>query len=273
MSKKSRFEINKMKRDSSFSMKSPHSHSYYELYYLVSGECVLSIGNNFWHLSGGSIAIIPPDVAHGTSYAGNVNAQRICIEFSQNYIAPICNSPELYKLFEPLTYTPVFVSAHSSANCMRIIDELLSENQSYEISGELYKTCLLIELLISLIRDFHSIPLMTHNKSHDNTIQMALLYIERNFRTNITLEKLAGIYHLNPSYFSKKFKEECGTGFKEYLSNLRIVHSEKLLLETKKSITEISFECGFESSNYYGDAFRKKNGISPSKFRQLKGNF
>ena len=63
-----------------------------------------------------------------------------------------------------------------------------------------------------------------------------------------------------------------GIGFKEYLNNVRINQSEKLLLETSKSITEIAFECGYENSNYYGDAFKHRNGISPSTFRRIKGN-
>ena len=39
-----------------------------------------------------------------------------------------------------------------------------------------------------------------------------------------------------------------------------------------KNITEIAFECGFENSNYYGDAFKQKNGVSPTEYRKLKGN-
>ena len=45
-----------------------------------------------------------------------------------------------------------------------------------------------------------------------------------------------------------------------------------MLLETNKNITEIAFECGFENINYYGDAFKQKNGVSPTEYRKLKGN-
>ena len=56
--------------------------------------------------------------------------------------------------------------------------------------------------------------------------------------------KIADMLHLNPSYFSKKFKAVNGFGFKEYLNTIRINHSEQLLLETDMSITEIALECG-----------------------------
>ena len=106
----------------------------------------------------------------------------------------------------------------------------------------------------------------------DATIQQAANYINSNFDKDITLDKVAQIVHLNASYFSKKFKTVTGIGFKEYLTNIRIVHSERLLLETHKSITEIAFQCGFDNSNYFGDAFKHRNSVSPSEFRKLKGN-
>ena len=80
------------------------------------------------------------------------------------------------------------------------------------------------------------------------------------------------MYRLNPSYFSSKFKSVNGVGFKEYLNNVRIIRAEKLLLETDMSITEIAMKCGYETSNYFGDAFRRTNNCSPSQFRRMNGN-
>ena len=80
------------------------------------------------------------------------------------------------------------------------------------------------------------------------------------------------MYQLNPSYFSSKFKSVNGIGFKEYHNNVRIIRAEKLLLETDMSITEIAMKCGYETSNYFGDAFRRINNCSPSQFRRMNGN-
>ena len=100
---------------------------------------------------------------------------------------------------------------------------------------------------------------------------LPLIILMKIFRAG-SLSDIAERFHLNPSYFSKRFKTVIGTGFKEYINNLRITKSEKMLLETNKNITEIAFECGFENSNYYGDAFKQKNGVSPTEYRKLKGN-
>ncbi len=85
---------------------------------------------------------------------------------------------------------------------------------------------------------------------------------------NLSLEYVADKFNLSRSYLSKKFKTATGFGFKEYIINVRIQNACNLLLETNKSITDIAFECGFNDSNYFGDAFRKAKGISPHKYRK-----
>ena len=68
-------------------------------------------------------------------------------------------------------------------------------------------------------------------------------------------------------WLAKMYK---GFGFKEYLVNVRIKNACRLLLETNHSITDIAFECGFNDSNYFGDAFRRIKGIAPNKYRRNK---
>ena len=130
----------------------------------------------------------------------------------------------------------------------------------------------LVVRILRYINDASILIVNNNTRATDEALQIAIDYINEHFKNNITLDDMAELLHLNPSYFSKKFKSANGLGFKEYLNNVRINHSEKLLLETGMSITEIAFECGYDNSNYYGDAFKKVNGVSPSTFRKLKGN-
>lgn len=58
---------------------------------------------------------------------------------------------------------------------------------------------------------------------------------------------------MNPTYFSKKFRETTGFGFKEYLTHIRLQNAAHLLRTTDTSITEIAGICGFSDGNYFGD--------------------
>ena len=70
------------------------------------------------------------------------------------------------------------------------------------------------------------------------------------------------------TYFSRKFMEVTGYGFKEYLTNVRIKRSQEMLITGKLTVTQIAFACGFADANYFGDAFRKCTGCSPREFRK-----
>ena len=105
----------------------------------------------------------------------------------------------------------------------------------------------------------------------DNQLKQEIAtYIYEHYDKKITLDDMAERFPISRSFLSKKFKQATGFGFKEYLVNVRIKNACRLLLETNHSITDIAFECGFNDSNYFGDAFRTIKGIAPNKYRRNK---
>lgn len=278
MKKESRFEISKQTHHPSYTMHSAHTHNYFELYYLVNGECNFFLYNNIYRMTSGSMVFIPADTLHKTTYLENTEHQRIYIEFTLDYVADILQAVGSAK-FEELLYNNFFSIPDQY---LRVVDQLYAALIHEKSSPDQFTPSsiknIFQELLILLMRNFDTPLKNNYNLVHppvhilDESIQSAMNYISHNFHTNITLDDVAKRLHLNTSYFSKKFKTINGFGFKEYLNTVRINHSEKLLLETDLSITEIAFQCGYQNSNYYGDAFRHLNGISPTEFRRIKGN-
>lgn len=76
--------------------------------------------------------------------------------------------------------------------------------------------------------------------------------------------------HLNISYetFRKKFRATYGISPTAYQLDYRINYSKQLLLNTNKSLNEISLICHFSDAFAFSKLFKKKCGISPQKFRQ-----
>lgn len=255
-------------------MHSAHEHSYCEMYYLIDGKCDLSVSDNIYSLTSGTLIFLPMNTLHQTNYPNTSNHTRLYIEFTDNYIADLAD--EFGKtwlddnLFNKLMFIPDSMRPFIDSILENIIDERKKRDNFSQHIIKIYFQ----ELIIQILRFHREIFGASQGsvKIADEAIQRATNYIANHYTQNISLDDVSGMLHLNSSYFSKKFKAVNGTGFKEYLSNTRINHSEKLLLETDMSITDIAFKCGYNNSNYYGDAFKKKNGVSPTYFRIMKGN-
>ena len=69
-------QVSRIRRSSSFVMKRPHYHSYYEIYYLLSGKCKMFINQDIYYLEPGDMTIIPPLEVHKAcmSQAGRLSA-------------------------------------------------------------------------------------------------------------------------------------------------------------------------------------------------------
>lgn len=98
-------------------------------------------------------------------------------------------------------------------------------------------------------------------------VQEVMRYMECTFRHEITLQTLADLVHLDPSYFIRLFKEQAGVTPYKYLQQLRLNAAKSLLLHTKLPITEVAEQVGFPSIHYFSRRFKEVHGVSPSEYR------
>jgi AraC-like DNA-binding protein len=92
-------------------------------------------------------------------------------------------------------------------------------------------------------------------------------YIRENFGKSISLKDISKIARMSPYAFSRFFKKSCGSGFVEYLNQVRTNKACYLLRETEYQIHDIANECGFMSISNFNKQFRKTVGISPRDYR------
>ena len=106
---------------------------------------------------------------------------------------------------------------------------------------------------------------------HMETIYKATDYVKRNYAKKITLDEVANHVFLSPSYFSKIFKQELNISFNNYLNQIRIENSKRLLLSDEIDMLKISEMVGFEDQSYFSKVFKKITGVTPGKYRQRHG--
>lgn len=263
----------KLKREAYHSMRSPHSHNFHELFYLLSGQRKLTMNQTIYEMGKGDLALIPPNTIHRTSYKSNHTHERIAIKFEARILTPLFEqsglTPEdVQHLLRPAI---IHIPETHRAYAEELMLKIYYEEERADIFSDSLRQCYLLELLLLLFRCSQAskaseLPDVTHE-----SIQAAVSYIYSHYYENLTLSDIAAHFGMSSSYFSKKFKTVTGFGFKEYLTGVRIQKATELLLTTHDSITDIALNCGFNDGNYFGDAFRKIKGVSPAKFRKNRG--
>lgn len=113
------------------------------------------------------------------------------------------------------------------------------------------------------------------NQERDNTmkqvIQKAKQYIMDNYQDpELSVEKICRHLHMSPAYFSTMFKKETGQAYIAYLTEVRLDKAVELLGKTDDKTYIIAAKVGYQEQNYFSYVFKKRFGISPTKFRGTK---
>lgn len=107
------------------------------------------------------------------------------------------------------------------------------------------------------------------NAMKKQPIMKAEEYMNKNYMEDITLDDLAQLVGLSTAYFSKLFKSVEGVNYIDYLTQIRIDKSKKLLINTNMSIKSIASTVGYIDEKYFRKLFKKTVGIKPSEYRKL----
>ena len=107
------------------------------------------------------------------------------------------------------------------------------------------------------------------DRSYSDNIYEARNYIKEHFSDpELSLGETADYIHVSAPYLSKKFKEETGDSFGEYLQRLRLSKAMSMLSESDLPIYEIAFRCGYSTQHYFSTAFKKELNVSPADYRK-----
>ncbi len=259
--------IEKQSRELGFSMDYEHSHNYYEIYYLLKGKVLYSVNSIVYQLMPGDVFIVLPNERHYTHYNGNSECERINVYCTKDAVPDGFFSNGSCILDTMAHSGKIILPRKTQVDLSQMLTVMLRENNHPDQYSESFLKLKLMELLLLIARN-GTVVSSTVEDGGDNSIDKVLKYIETNFNQPLSLEDVAEIANLSPAYFSRKFKKETGITFKDYLNFIRNKRACQALITTDDSVTKIAADCGFSSSNYFKDIFRRMNGISPREYRK-----
>ena len=99
-------------------------------------------------------------------------------------------------------------------------------------------------------------------------VEKAKTYVEEHYSdSNLSVEAMCDELHVSPAYFSTLFKRETKMNFITYVTDIRVERAMKLLDTTSDKTYMIAEKVGYTESNYFSYVFKKKVGVTPSKYR------
>lgn len=103
----------------------------------------------------------------------------------------------------------------------------------------------------------------------ENSVIFAQKYINDHYSEgDLSVEFLARLVNLSPSYFGKQFYSTLHVSCNDYIADVRLENAARLLRETTMSVQEISEQVGVGSINYFYRLFKKKYGETPISYRK-----
>jgi AraC-like DNA-binding protein len=93
-------------------------------------------------------------------------------------------------------------------------------------------------------------------------------YLMKNYREDVSLEKLAGLVNMAEGSLCRFFKMNMGITIFEYLNKIKIEFACKLLMDQNHSMTEVCFDSGFNNLSHFNNQFKRITGVPPSEYRK-----
>ena len=252
-----------------------HLHDEFEIILIAKGHGKLYAGNNVTNFSEGELYLFAPGLPHcfyNTRSAEEANelAHAMVIWFKKDFLGT-----DFFEKKESVLLKSLIKKSENGIRLnnpsQSIIKRILFLNQKKNL--ERISEILLILNDLSKSKDV--IQLSSNNELSRVTlfdskiINSVFKYIAENFQKEITLDEALSVANMQKSAFCRYFKRKTKKTFTQIVNETRIMHAQKLLAETDKSIFEIAFECGYANTSYFNRQFRLSCKTSPMAFREL----
>ncbi len=243
-----------------------HYHDEIELLAVTEGELFCIVSGKHYHCQKGDVLFFSARIPHST-YVENSKCAYTLLQFRpEQYLGDSNNTGKYFNRFVRNADLPFAIIKNPTL--FDIIARALEEEQKQEEAFDLYIKGATYSIIALLCREG---ALSASNSAYSADIKKilpALSYIEENFAQNITLDDIARLQNLNPSYFCRVFKRASGSSFVDYLNFVRVCKSEKMLASGEKSILEIACDVGFSSLSYFNRTFKRYKNCTPTEYRR-----
>ena len=254
-----------------------HDHDFLELTYVVQGRATHIFEDHTSVIGQGDYFIVDYGVRHKYTQIGQTPFVVVnCLFLPRLIDETLSGCHQFQELADHylikfshrnLSDRPTkFIYHDTDGHIGQLITRLSREYNEKKAGHQEMMRCQLIEILIDTLR---LVQRPGPEPGESGLVQFITDQIEKNFMDKLSLDTLARKCCYSLAYVSKRFKEETGMTFQNYLQSVRIRESCRLLANTPKKISEISGLVGYADSKFFNQVFKKQMGMTPREFTRL----
>ncbi|CAN5466955.1 AraC family transcriptional regulator [soil metagenome] len=249
-----------------------HTHEEYELIYICEGKGDKVIGDNMSDLRKGDLLFLGPNLPHlfrcNQDYPMKYCSGSLVIHINNSYLCTsFFSCPEFEKIQKLFKRSKSGIQFKGNTERIgRRIKNLFDKEKSESLLEILF-------ILNDLAKDYDQTLLaspgftLSFGEKDYHRINIANQYVMEYFKTNISLEDVAAKVGLTKAAFCRHFKKVTGKTFFTFLKEYRIGYACKLLIYTDMNVSEISYECGFNTISNFNKQFKTVTNTNPKNYQ------
>ena len=254
-----------------------HSHTFFEIIYVLRGTCENIFSSHTISMQAGDICIVAPSIVHAVSaFSDDCIVYNFTIKsqtFETVFLNTLPRYGTLHDFFSRALYSPgsqfyLYFKTGKDLNLFNIFKKILEEYQNKKLYGSSMTNALLTIFFINLLRS-HEKNMVVPNpvgRKQENNIIFILKYIEMHYNS-LTLPELAAFFNYSERQLTRILKNYTGQTFSSLIQNVRLSRAAELLKQPTLPVTTVMEEIGYSNITHFYRIFEKKFGMTPAEYK------
>lgn len=242
-----------------------HWHESIELLASLDSRLHITCGQKQFNLMENDVALINRSMIHSVAPLGGHAIVSLSIRLD----------PGLFKNYSNEKYNWFDLEQNLEAKqdiiiCCRKLYELYTYEKDntgllFEANALIYH---IVYLMITHLCVSHLDDTRDHSQKYYDRYRKIIAYMEEHYNEALPLNEISEMLHLSKEHLSREFRSYVGEGFREHLTNIRLVKAQKDLLGSDLPLLDIALAHGFPNLRAYNQAFQKTYHVSPAQYRR-----
>ena len=238
----------------------PHIHEAIEMVYITKGTLELGVGQELYHMEKGDFAIVFPNLIHHYQVFQRGDNRALYMLVSPKYI-----SNYMDEIQNNCPVNPVICKENLHVDIVKAVKALVDVEKNNTRLVQAY-----VQMIFAHV--FSGVDMVSKETvGSEDLVYKSVEYVAKNFRKNFSLEQMAYDLGVSKYVLSRMFAKTFHCNFTTYVNGIRMNYATSMLENTKDSIVNICYECGFESQRTFNRVFKERYRVTPREYRSKKG--